>query len=246
MVTAFLLCVQCVIYSSIIDTMESKISQIKELLCQKSVVKQQVFRLTQTIFRDLKMVLREVETELTPKLVEAAPYVEVKYSDKGDFEAHLKFSGDTMVIMMHTNVFDFDHEHHVNKSAYVKEDSLREFCGMIQIYNFLSDSIRYNRDQDIGYLIARIFINKDGHFFVEGKRPLSFLFSDLERNVISPEALRSVVEESMLFCLNFDLMAPPMDSISYISVDQKNRMSHSSGMPTGKRLGFSMSADDNS
>ncbi len=226
--------------------MESKIEQIKELLCKKSSVKQEVFRLTQTIFRDLKMVLRDIETDLLPKLVEAAPYVEVKYSDKGDFEAHLKFSGDTLVMMMHTNVFDFDEGHHVNNSAYVQEDKLREFCGMIQIYNFLSDSIRYNRDQDIGYLIARIFINKDGHFFVEGKRPLSFLYGDLEKNIISPKSLRTIIEEAMYFCLNFDLMAPPMDSISYISVDQKNMMSHSSGMPTGKRLGFTMSTEENS
>jgi hypothetical protein len=224
--------------------MSSKINQIQDILCKKSSTKQQVFRLTQNIFRDLKMVLRELETELTPKLVDDAPHVEVKYSDKGDFEAHLKFSGDTLVVMMHTNVFDFDETHFVNKSAYVKEDLLREFCGMIQIYNFLSDSIRYNRDSDVGYLIARVFINKDQHFFVEGKRPLSFLFNDLEKNIISHDTLRTVVEEAMLFCLNFDLMAPPVEAINYISVEQKNNMSHSSGMPTGKRLGFVMSRDE--
>jgi hypothetical protein len=47
----------------------------------------------------------------------------------------------------------------------------------------------------------------------------------------------------MLFCLNFDLMAPPVDAINYISVEQKNFMSHSSGMPTGQRLGFVMSSE---
>lgn len=225
--------------------MESKLSQIQELLCKKSSVKQQVFRLTQTIFRDLKMVLRDMETELSPKLVDDAPHVEIKYSDKGDFEAHLKFSGDTLVLMMHTNIFDFDESHFVNKSKYVQEDKMREFCGMIQIYNFLSDSIRYNRDQDVGYLIARIFINKDQHFFIEGKRPLSFVFSDIEKNVISKQNLRTIIEEAMIFCLNFDLVAPPVDAISFISVEQKNMMSHSSGIPTGKRLGFLMSADEN-
>lgn len=224
--------------------MTTKITQIQEILCKKSSTKQQVFRLTQSIFRDLKMVLRDIEAELTPSLASDAPNVEVKYSDKGDFEAHLKFSGDTLVVMMHTNVFDFDESHFVNKSPYVQEDTLREFCGMIQIYNFLSDSIKYNRDNDVGYLIARLFINKDQHFFVEGKRPLSFLFNDLEKNIISKESLRTIVEEAMLFCLNFDLMAPPVDSINYISVEQKNFMSHSSGMPTGKRLGFVMSSED--
>ncbi len=189
------------------------------------------------------MVLRGIEADLTPKLAADAPYVDVKYSDKGDFEAHLKFGGDTLIVMMHTNVFDFDESHFVNKSPYVKEDTLREFCGMIQIYNFLSDSIKYNRDNDVGYLIARVFVNKDSHFFVEGKRPLSFLYNDIEKNIISEDTLRSIIEEAMLFCLNFDLMAPPVDSINYISVEQKNLMSHSSGMPTGKRLGFVMSSE---
>jgi hypothetical protein len=224
--------------------MESKITEIKELLCKKASTKQQVFRLTQDIFRDFKMVLREVESELSPQLADDAPYVEVKYSDKGDFEAHLKFSGDTLVIMMHTNVFDFDQNHHVSKTKYVQEDPMREFCGMIQIYNFLSDSIRYNRDHDLGYLIGRIFINKEQHFFVDGKRPLSFLFGDFEKNIISKEAMRKLIEEAMLFCINFDLMAPPVESINYITIEQKNMMSHSSGMPTGKRLGFTMMRDD--
>lgn len=223
--------------------MNSKITQIQDLLCRKSSTKQEVFRLTQEIFRDLKMVLREVESELAPKLADDAPHVEVRYSDKGDFEAHLKFSGDTLVLMMHTNVFDFDEGHFVNKSKYVQEDKLREFCGMIQIYNFLSDSLKYNRDQDVGYLIGRIFINKDRHFFIDGKRPLSFVYSDIEKNIISQEHMRTIIEEAMLFCLNFDLMAPPTEAINYISVEQKNMMSHSSGMPTGKRMGFVMSAE---
>lgn len=224
--------------------MHSKLTEIKDLLCKKSSTKQEVFRLTQNIFRDLKGVLCEVEAELNPQLSEDAPFVEVKYSDKGDFEAHLKFSGDTLVIMMHTNVFDFDQNHHVSKTKYVQEDPMREFCGMIQIYNFLSDSIRYNRDHDLGYLIGRIFINKEQHFFVDGKRPLSFLFGDLEKNVINKQAMRTLIEEAMLFCLNFDLMAPPVDSINYITIEQKNMMSYSSGMPTGKRLGFTMMRDE--
>jgi hypothetical protein len=224
--------------------MENKITQIQELLCQKSSTKQLVFRNTQNIFRDFKMVLRDIEKELAPSLAIDAPHVEVKYSDKGDFEAHLKFSGDTLVMMMHTNVFDFDESHFINKSSYVQEDKLREYCGLIQIYNFLSDSIKYNRDHDSGYLIARVFVNKEQHFFIDGKRPLSFQFSDLEKNIITPESLRMIIEESMLFCLNFDLLAPPVDAINYISVEQKNMMSYSSGMPTGKRLGFVMSSEE--
>lgn len=61
---------------------------------------------------------------------------------------------------------------------------------------------------------------------------------------MSKENLRTIIEESMLFCLNFDLIVPPVDAINFITVEQKNIMSHSSGMPTSKRLGFSMQKDD--
>jgi hypothetical protein len=223
---------------------ESKLKEIKEILCRKSKTKQQVFKITQAVFHELKMVLRDIESEITPEIGDKAPMVEVKYYDKGDFEAHLKFSGDTLVIMMHTNVFDLDESHYITKTKYIQEDPLREFCGMIQVYNFLSDSLRYNREHDMGYLIARIFINKDQHFFIDGKRPLPFMFGDLEKNIMSKENLRTIIEESMLFCLNFDLIVPPVDAINFITVEQKNIMSHSSGMPTSKRLGFSMQKDD--
>lgn len=224
---------------------DSKINTIKELLCQKSKTKQHVFKITQAVFHDLKMVLRDIETELNPEVGNKAPLVEIKYYDKGDFEAHLKFSGDTLVIMMHTNVFDFDNNHYMSKTPYMKEDPMREFCGMIQIYNFLSDSLRYNREQDMGYLIGRIFVNKDNHFFVDGKRPLSFLYSDISKNTIEKDSLKNIIEEAMLYCLNFDLLVPPIDMISYITVEQKNLMSYSSGMPTGKLLGFTMQRDEN-
>lgn len=223
---------------------ESKIEEIKALLCRKSHAKQQVYQVTSEVFRQIREAMQTVADRLTPVVNERAPNVEVKYAEHGNFEAHLKFSGDTIVAMMHTNVFDFDSNHHLGKTPYVQQDPLREFCGMIQIYNFLSDSLRYNREQDMGYLIARIFVNRERHFYIDGKRPLSFLYSDFERNVISEDAIRNIVEEAMLFCLNFDLLVPPVDAISFITVEQKNLMSYSSGMPTVKRLGFTMQREE--
>jgi hypothetical protein len=223
--------------------MESKITQVNDLLCSKSATKQHVYKNTLNVFGELKVVLQEVERDIVPCMRENAPVVDVKYYDKGEFEAHLKFAGDTLVVMMHTNVFDFDDQHHIHKTKYVQDNPLTEYCGLIQIYNFLSDSLRYNREQDQGYLIGRIFINKDNHFFIDGKRPLSFLYSDIESNVMKKDVLRNIVEESILFCLNFDLLAPPLDIINYITVEQKNLQSYSSGIPTAKRLGFQMNRD---
>lgn len=218
--------------------MTTNISKINQLLCEKAYTKQKVYAITQTVFNELKQVMQGLQEDIMPCIHEDAPNVVVAYQDLGKFESHLKFSGDTLVAMMHTNIFDFDDNHFIHQSSYIKEDHLREYCGMIQIYNFLSDSLLYNREQDLGYLVARIFINKDQHFFIEGKRPLSFQYADIGKHKLTPEILRLIVEECMLFCLNFDLLAPPLDAVNYITVHQKFAQSYSSGMPTGKRLGF--------
>lgn len=218
--------------------MENKFEKITQLLLQKSATKQLVYRNTKASFLELKEVVRGIAERLSQTIQPVDNNVEIKYFEKSEFEVHLKFSGDTLVFMMHTNIFDFDQHHYIHNTPYVQEEPLREFCGMIQMYNFLADSIKYNREGDIGYLVGRIFINKENHFFIEGKRPLSFQFGDFGLNQINKEFYEKIVLESIHYCLNFDLIAPPIENITYITLEQKNIMSHSSGMPTGKRLGF--------
>ena len=74
---------------------------------------------------------------------------------------------------MHTDVFEFDANHLVWQSPYVQADRDNSYCGLINIYNFLSDSFKFNRNADEGYLIGRIFINRERCYFVEGKRQTS-------------------------------------------------------------------------
>ena len=223
--------------------METKLETIKKLLLEKSSAKQLAFRNTKQAFSTLKDLMKSITLHLSSEVYEVDNSIEIKYYDKGDLEAHLKFSGDTLVLMMHTNVFDFEPNHFMHQNDYIKQDPLREFCGMIQIYNFLADSLKYNREGDLGYLVGRIFINKDKHFFLEGKRPLSFLYTDIACCELNEDTLKNVLLESMQYCLNFDLMAPPLELVNYISVEQKNLMSFSGGIPTSKSVGFRMEKD---
>lgn len=223
--------------------MESKQEEIFRLLSTKACTKQFVYRNMLNVFQKFKQQLQHLEENLSVRMASVDNHVELKFYDKGPFEAQLKFSGDTMVFMMHTNVFDFPDDHHIMRLPYIAEDKMREYCGLIQVYNFLSDSIKYNRNGDIGILIGRIFINKDNHFFIEGKRPLSFLFNDISHHEMNDENVQKIIEESMLFCLNFDLVAPPVDAVSFITVEQKNIELYSSGLPTSKALGFQMNKD---
>ena len=109
--------------------------------------------------------LKQKEKSLSDLLKDEADDVALEFTSNGEFDAQLKFAGDTLLFHMHSNVFDFPPDHQVSKSKYASEDKLRSFCGVINIYNFLSDSLKYNRLNDEGFLIGRIFINKENNEF---------------------------------------------------------------------------------
>ena len=211
----------------------------------KSTVKQKVYENTKQTFYILNKVLKQLEATYLSRIQNDVP-VEVLpvYKERGPFEAEFKIAGDLLIFSMHSNVFEFDDKHPVWNTPYLKEDPLRSYCGTINIYNFLADSFKYNRVNDLGYLVARIFINKENHFFVEGKRQSNELVKDYALDTISPGILRQIVETAIQYCIEFDLLVPPYEQIKIATVDQMNqKMSHSK-MVTAKRLGFGFKTDD--
>jgi hypothetical protein len=219
--------------------MNQKREHIFDLLQHKSGLKQAIYRNTLDRFHELKSILENIEKDLAPRIAAINQNVEVKYNERSLFEAELKFSGDMLSFNMHTNVFSFDHKHFLHQTPYVQADPNRAFCGKIDIYNFLADSYKYNRLNDIGHLIGRIFINHENHFFVEGKKQLGFLYSDFSSQSLGKEQLYDIVETAMLHALEFDLMVPPFEAVQEISLAQKLFENGNAGITTGKRLGFS-------
>jgi hypothetical protein len=216
---------------------KTRINEIVDLMKSKSVAKQQAYNATMEVMNEFKKVMEGYEHNLNNQIKGLDKNLEVKYTNTGDFEAHIKFSGDTLVFMMHTNIFDFENNHAINKTKYVQEDPMREYCGLIQVYNFLSDSLKYNREGDMGSLVARIFINKDKHFFMDGNRPFNFLYNEFDTMVMEEKHTNAILEEIMLYSLKLDLIAPPFEMFKVITVEQKNYHSHNSGFSTS-RLGF--------
>ena len=155
--------------------MESNRDKIFGILKDKGCMKQEVYRNTMVGVKMMKSYLEDLSKDLQKRMEKVDKSVIVEYEDRGDFEMRLKLGGDLLIFLMHTNVFDFDQSHNIQNSNYVKENPYRAYCGMISVYNFLADSFKYNRDADLGYLIARVFINKENHFFVEGMRQLGFV-----------------------------------------------------------------------
>lgn len=211
----------------------------------KSTVKQKVYENTLQTFYILKKVLKQLEETYLSKIRNDAPAaVWPVYKERGPFEAEFKIAGDLLIFSMHSNVFEFDDKHPVWNTDYLKEDPLRSYCGTINIYNFLADSFKYNRMNDLGYLVARIFINKEKHFFVEGKRQSDEVVKDFAIDTISPGILRQIVETAVQYCIEFDLLIPPYEQVKIATVDQMNQKMSYSKMITGKRLGFGFKTDD--
>ncbi|HAV25237.1 MAG TPA: hypothetical protein DCX01_03570, partial [Bacteroidetes bacterium] len=145
---------------------EQDFRQIVEVVKNKASLKQKIYRNTLAGFLQFKENSKNVVENLVKEAANFDDGVSIVYQEKGVFEYQLKIGGDIILFHMHTNVFEFDKSHALWKTAYLKEDSSRSYCGIINIYNFLADSLKYNRYDDSGYLIGRIFINKDNHFFV--------------------------------------------------------------------------------
>ncbi|MFM8686024.1 MAG: hypothetical protein ACKODJ_05660, partial [Bacteroidota bacterium] len=166
------------------------------------------------------------------------PSVEIVFKDKNRFECDFKFSGDTLSLCMHTNVFTFPPEHFVQQSPRVAADPMLGYFGQIQIYNFLSDSFKYNRLADEGLLLARIFVDRDSHFWVDGKQQFSFLYNDIQEQVLNHEVLLKIILQAIQYCLDMDLMVPPYEQVNAVALGQFLMENGSSGHKTTKRLGF--------
>ena len=209
----------------------------------KSRMKQDVYQNTMEMFEELKQVLQEVAQDLDNEAQADDKRLSVAYVDKGATACELKVAGDVIIFHMHTNVFKLDQSHTLWKTSYLEEDELRGYFGVVNMYNFLSDSFKYNRERDLGYLVARIFLNRDKHFFVQGKRQLGFLYDDLSANVIERARIKDVLYSVIIYVLEFDLLAPPYDQVNQVTVSEMNELNANLQLSTGKRLGFRFQTD---
>ena len=219
--------------------------QILGLLKERSCAKQSVYKSAKEEFDHFKVILNEIASKLQADVSKFKQKIDVHYREINEFEVELKFAGDVLLFCFHTNVFNFVDQHEVHTLDYVKKDKLRAYCGVIQIYNFLADTVKYGRQTDFGYLVGRVFINKDKHFFVEGKRQLGFLFNDFGKAKLNKVYIRHIIEAAMVYAVDFDLLTPPYEQVSVLSYQQKQMLTMNAGMKTGKRLGFQFSNEDN-
>lgn len=227
--------------------MEEK-SEKKELfktLIEKSSLKLDVYDNTLNTLKLFQQAIDDLTNyfKIATEEVKSNHSVSFENHNKGKFEIQLKFGGDILLFFMHTNIFEFSRDHEVMRTDYIREDKNRSYCGIINIYNFLADSFKYNRYNDLGYLIGRVFINKDNHYFIEGKRELGFIFNDFGKNEMNIEKAQQIIQAAILYTVNFDLLTPPYEQVKLVSVNEMQSALDTISIKTGKRLGFQFQED---
>jgi len=218
--------------------------KIVETLKDKSVLKQKVYDNTRVAFDRIRNLLAALTREINRDIIDTDKRIRLFFKENGQFDVSIKLAGDILVFSMHSNVFEFDRDHTIWKTPYVQKNKDNSYSGIISIYNFLSDSLKYSRLDDLGYLIARIFINHENQYFVEGKRQMAMLFSNYGNEELGREALKRIIFTAMQYSLEFDLLVPPYDNVKIVSVGQMEKKIQLSRMVTGKRLGFKFNSDD--
>jgi hypothetical protein len=221
----------------------SETNDLFNTLVKKATLKQVVYRNTLEALNLLKAEMALLDAKynsLDSKEAKKIPFI---YKDRGEFEATLKFAGDTLVFLMHSNVFEIPRDHEVMNTSYIKGDKERTYCGIINIFNFLADSFKYNRMNDVGYLIGRVLVNKDKHYFTEGKKEIGFLYNSFGVTVMNQKSAAEILQSAIYYTINFDLLTPPYNDVKEVTVQEFISAIDSMQLKTGKRLGFKFQAD---
>ncbi|MBC5772586.1 hypothetical protein H8S95_00795 [Pontibacter sp. KCTC 32443] len=218
---------------------EDRLSDIINGLHQKSVTKQAIYRNTKATFERMKEIAQDIVKKLTERVTKQDADVIIEYKNISEFEFHVKFSGDLLMFIMHSNIITFPDDCELMRNDYIEEDFRRRFFGHIMAYNFMADTIKYNRLDDPGYLVGRMLINIDRHFVIEGVKQMDLPYDRISQNVINNKTLRLIIESAMVAAVNNDLMGQDVSEIERITLKQK----HENMITLPRKVGFHVSQD---
>lgn len=216
--------------------------QLTQLLENKAALKQDIAEDAESVFKNLKETIKSELVAL--RAIVPDERVRLHYKERGDYEIHVYIGSDVLVFSLHHNVFRLPDHNPLWGTGYFQQNDQRGYFGVIYIYNFLAESLIQNRLDDSGYLISRLFVNHEKHFFIEGRTQLSGIFRDTERHLWNDDICSLVVQMTFAYALSFDLYIPPYEIQDEISVNQMHYMGETLKLQTGKRLGFKMRSED--
>jgi hypothetical protein len=218
---------------------QDPLDYIQQLLESKSTAKQITYKNLLQAFQHLSAESQRIVNELKKKAKPGDDDVTVEFMPVHEHEFDVKLAGDLLVFVLHTNIVTFDETHPVMQNPYVGQQDINRYFGQIMIYNFMADSVKFNRINDPGYLLARLLINHEGRFVIEGGGRLTEISNKISTAPISDQELNVLVKLAMTIAIENDLMAPPFPQVQFITLMQKNEKTQEMG--GGQKIGFKMS-----
>jgi hypothetical protein len=214
---------------------------IKKMLESKSTAKQTSFKNTCWAFKTLCEEGRRVIDEIRNLAKPEDSDVTVEFNEITEHEFDIKLAGDMLIFVMNTNIVTFEDTHPVMKDEYIMQNDVNRYFGQIMIYNFMADSMKFNRMNDPGYLLARLMINHENRYFIEGEKELVD-FNKISENPITEDDLKKLVKVVLKMAIENDLVAPAFTQLKSITLNQKK--DHTLELGGAKKIGFRMSYEN--
>jgi hypothetical protein len=218
------------------DKENDPLDQIKSLLESKSTAKQITYKNLLNAFHVLAAESQQIVGELKARVMPGDDDVTIEYSMVNSHEFHIKLAGDLLIFVLHTNIVSIDGSHPVMQEPYMKEKEVNRYFGQIMIYNFMADSLKFHRINDPGYLIARLLINHEGRYVIEGDGHLTGIANKISSQPIVDAELSILVKLALMLAIENDLVAPPFPDVRYITLFQK--MEKTMELGAGRKIGF--------
>jgi hypothetical protein len=218
---------------------KDQLEYLKFLLESKSTAKQITYKNLLAAFETLRREASRVISELVSKVKANDEDVTVYFREVNEHEFEVKLAGDLLSFVLHTNVVTFDPNSAVMKDPYISSNVVNRYFGQIMIYNFMADSLKFNRINDPGYLLARLLINHEGRYVVEGDGQLAALAGKVSSAAITEPELAILIKLVLTLAIENDLMAPPFPDVRFITLHQKLEKTQELG--AGQKIGFTMS-----
>lgn len=218
---------------------EDPLNRIQQLLEYKSTAKQVTYKRLIHAFETLAKESKRVINELKKRTKPGDADVTLDFKRINEHEFQVKVAGDMVIFVLHTNIVTFEDSHDVMKDAYIQSAEINRYFGQIMIYNFMSDSLQFHRVNDPGYLLARLLINHEGRYIIEGEGKLGVVFSHISESPITETDLNILVKLALTLAIENDLTAPPYNQVKFITLYQKIEKTLELG--AGQKIGFRMS-----
>jgi len=226
----------------LMNTEQDHLNYIIQLLETKSAAKQTTYKHLLVAFSLLSKESKRIIAELKKKANPNDKDITIEFTELNEHEFHVKLAGDLLIFVLHTNIVTFADDHFIMQDPYMKQGEVNRYFGQIMIYNFMSDSLKFNRVNDPGYLLARLMINHDNRFFIEGEGQLATLFNKISEEPLTIETLNALAKLSLAIAIENDLMAMPYPEVKFITLYQK--LEHTPDLGGGQKIGFKMSYED--